>query len=593
MIVKMKKAAVLVQSKDADSAVSELRRLGILHVEHQQPPSGKDIAIIQEDLALANEALKILSQQGLCTTETLKQIELKSFPDWRHCARHIIDVYKRIDQLVEYSREILHRIEEWQGWGNFDPEQIQHLKDKNIYLRLYEIPEKQLKSLPLDVDVAVKNIFTAASISHCVVISQRQLQLPFKEVPLPKTSLGQMHSRLEEDKKTLELLKQELCRLTCHHQEFLQLKESLEKELEFEQVLSGMGQAQDFSYIGGFIPSDTVNSLVQVAKKQQWGFLITDSSGEEGVPTFIRNPRWVSLITPLVKLLEITPAYTELDISPLFLVFFSLFFGIIIGDAGYGLVYLIVTYLVQRKFSAKLKDKRIFSLLYLLSSCAIVWGLLTGTFFGQAWLAKSSLRPLVPILNDPVFLQGICFFIGTVHLTLAHLWRFVVQVPALTALAELGWVSILWAAFLLAKMLLLGAVFPGFGKYLIIGGISLVVLFSSPRKNIFATIAAGLGTIALSLMNSFGDIVSYVRLFAVGLAGVAISDAFNAMAAGAKASGIIGILTAAFILIAGHLLNFVLSPMSVLVHGVRLNVLEFSGHAGITWSGVSYKPLKE
>jgi V/A-type H+-transporting ATPase subunit I len=590
MIVRMKKITVIMQAKDADSALSELRRLGILHVEHQRPPLGKGIAVLQEDLGLVNEALGILSLEELCTFEP-KQIDARTFPGWKHCARHIIDVYKRIDQLKEYSRDILHRIEEWQRWGDFDPAQIQHLKDKNIYLRLYEIPEKQLISLPAN--AAVKNIFTAAGISHCAVISQGPVELQFKEVALPKTALEQMRSRLEEDKNTLKALRQELCKLTCHYEEFLQLKKSLEKELEFEQALSGMGQEQDFSYIGGYIPSDAVDSSAELAKKQRWGFLISDPSGDEHVPTFIRNPRWVSLISPLVKLLEITPGYTELDISPLFLVFFSLFFGMIIGDAGYGLVYLIVTCFAQRKFAAKLQDKRIFPLLYLLSSCAIVWGLLTGTFFGQAWLAKSRLRPMVPVLNDQVFLQGMCFFIGTMHLTLAHLWRFVVQVPALTALAELGWVSILWAAFLLTKMLLLGAVFPGFGKYLIIGGISLVVLFSSPRKNIFATIAAGLGTIALSLMNSFGDIVSYVRLFAVGLAGVAISDAFNAMAAGARSSGIIGILTAASILIAGHLLNFVLSPMSVLVHGVRLNVLEFSGHAGITWSGMPYKPLKE
>jgi V/A-type H+-transporting ATPase subunit I len=103
----------------------------------------------------------------------------------------------------------------------------------------------------------------------------------------------------------------------------------------------------------------------------------------------------------------------------------------------------------------------------------------------------------------------------------------------------------------------------------------------------------GLGTIALGLMNNFTDVVSYVRLFAVGLAGFAIADAFNAMAAGINNGGLFAAVMSAVILSAGHGLNLVLGPMSVLVHGVRLNVLEFSGHANVAWSGFEYKPLKE
>ena len=92
-------------------------------------------------------------------------------------------------------------------------------------------------------------------------------------------------------------------------------------------------------------------------------------------------------------------------------------------------------------------------------------------------------------------------------------------------------------------------------------------------------------------MNNFTDVVSYVRLFAVGLAGVAIADAFNVMAFGSAAKGIGAIIGGVLILIAGHTLNFVLGPMSVLVHGVRLNVLEFCSHANVSWSGFAYKPF--
>ena len=102
-------------------------------------------------------------------------------------------------------------------------------------------------------------------------------------------------------------------------------------------------------------------------------------------------------------------------------------------------------------------------------------------------------------------------------------------------------------------------------------------------------IGGGLGTVALSLVNNFTDVVSYVRLFAVGLAGIAISDTVNALATSFGGNPLVKIL----ILLVGHTINIVLGPMSVLVHGIRLNVLEFSGHAGLSWSGIAYKPLKE
>jgi V/A-type H+-transporting ATPase subunit I len=170
------------------------------------------------------------------------------------------------------------------------------------------------------------------------------------------------------------------------------------------------------------------------------------------------------------------------------------------------------------------------------------------------------------------------------------LWRAVLKLPSLTALADAGWISILWAAFFLAKTLILGDAFPFFGRWMIAGGVALVVFFTSPQRNIFRTIGEGLATIALNLVNNFTDVVSYIRLFAVGLAGVAISDTVNTLAATAGSANVPAQVIIVFL---GHTINIILGPMSVLVHGIRLNVLEFSSHANVTWSGVSYKPLKD
>ena len=363
------------------------------------------------------------------------------------------------------------------------------------------------------------------------------------------------------------------------------------QQKDFYSVLKGMGQTDEIVYLKGYIPVDVEDLLVKQARQNGWGILTLEPNEQDNVPTLIRNPAWIKLIQPVLKLLEIVPGYNELDISPLFLVFFSLFFGIIIGDAGYGLLYFIITFIVDKKMVKKIKDKTPIFLFYLLSSCAIIWGVISGTFFGQGWLASVGIKPLVPQLNNISFVQALCFLIGAIHLTIAHSWRLALKLPSLLALADLGWISIIWAAFFLAKTLLLSDGFPFFGIWLIYGGIILVVLFTNFQKNILKCIGEGLAAVALGLVNNFTDVVSYVRLFAVGLAGVAIADAFNVMAFGAQAKGIWAVIGGVLILIAGHTLNFILGPMSVLVHGVRLNVLEFCSHANISWSGFAYKPF--
>ena len=237
------------------------------------------------------------------------------------------------------------------------------------------------------------------------------------------------------------------------------------------------------------------------------------------------------------------------------------------------------------KLNAEMKT--MVSLFYLLGFCAVIWGVLTGTFFGQGWL-----QPLVPQLNDAETMQTFCFFLGALQLSIAHSWRAILKFPSITALSDVGYICILWTAFFLARTLILGETFPAFGLWLVTIGVILVIVFTHPQARIFRGIGEGIGTIALSFMNNITDVISYVRLFAVGLASLAIAETTNTMASG-LGTGIIALVAGGVILIIGHGLNIVLGIISVLVHGVRLNVLEFSGHANVTWSGSPFEPFKE
>lgn len=585
MIVPMKKAFVITQSKDAAGAVKKLGEIGILHVEHQIIPQGPDINSLKEDLALIDNALLILSNPEFSIKAGFEKP--KASRDWKALAMHVADSWKRLDQLEEYARNLASKINDYGPWGDFDPESIKKLAEKDIYVRLYEIPLAEMGKIPAN--VVVKKIFVVNKVAGCALISREKFDVPFTEIEQPKMSLQKMKSRMAEERKAIEQIRADILKHGSQKEALAHVKERLTEELKMQEALRGMAQAGELAYLAGYLPYDMIEKLNKTAKEEKWGLIIREPSEEDNTPTLIRNPKWITLIEPMFRLMEIVPGYREIDISPLFLLFLSLFFGMIIGDAGYGLLYILLTAFAQKKLGQRVKNTTIFALLYLFSASAVLWGILTGTVFGQEWYIAAGMKPVIPLLNDTKFIQAFCFFLGAFHLTLGQLWQGVRKLPSISVLSDLGWVMVLWASFFIARMLILDYPLPAAANWLVGIGVLLVIFFTNPGKNIFKVAGSGLGAVALSIMNNFTDVVSYVRLFAVGLAGVAISDTVNTLA---DAFGGGAWWARILILFLGHSINIVLGPISVLVHGVRLNVLEFSGHAGLTWSGTAYKPLK-
>ncbi|MGB2705383.1 MAG: hypothetical protein WBC74_00775 [Candidatus Omnitrophota bacterium] len=584
----MKKVAVITQSKDAAVGVKRLGKLGVLHVEHQKLPGGKDISALRDDISLVDKAMDILREEKRENKEIIKGE--KQAADWKFNTRRIVDLRDRLKRLEEYSRATQGEINEWESWGDFDPAKIKSLAGENIHVRLYRIPVRDIKKFP-DSGL-VKKLSVKKGIANCAVISREKAEIPFKELALPRAGLGEMRARLSENNKLIKSIKEDLKAHLAYINSLAGIKKALEKELEFQEALNGMGTSGEIMYLTGYIPHDAAGALLDAAKREKWGISVNDPLPEDRVPTLIRNPKWVSIIAPLFRVMDIMPGYHELDISLWFLIFLSVFFGMLIGDAGYGIVFFILTLFLHIKLGKKMPNKAPFILFYTFSLCAVIWGVLTGTFFGQAWLT-GIVKPLMPALRDNKNIQVLCFLLGALHLSIAHLWRAIIKFPSPRALSDIGWISILWGAFFLAKTLILAEAFPWFGKWFFIAGPVMVVLFTNFSWNIFKGIGSGFGSLLLNFVNCFTDVVSYIRLFAVGLATVAIADAFNKMALGIGFNTVLTGLATALILLLGHALNMLLGALAILVHGVRLNVLEFSSHLDVKWSGFLYRPLKE
>ncbi|MEA3489604.1 MAG: hypothetical protein U9R44_04600 [Candidatus Omnitrophota bacterium] len=595
MIEKMKKITLLVSEKDRGEFISRLRRTGVVHVRHVTRPVHHEINFIEEKISKIEQMLSVLAPYAE-----------KGQQDWRASSREK-DVLGKVEEitqadrekqdLLSLSRDVENKIQWFGAWGEFYPEDVSSLREKRVYINLYRLNRQEFKNLEKDVPHIVIGRERGYVRIATVYMGQEQV-LPFKQVTLPEAGpaklrhqtdgiskrIGEREGFLKEQARSAEAMKKCLKKLKKEHEALL--------------IKFGMREEDAFSFLQGFCPEKALDKIRSLAEQNDLGYLLEDPDDPDETPTLITNPKWVKIIDPVFRFMNTLPGYKEFDISFLFLMFFSLFFAMLIGDAGYGLLFFLVTFFVRRRFRDLPAEP--FLLMYVLSAGTVVWGVITGTYFGVEKIAQLPFLNILVIHKISSFAESsqnavifICFVIGAAQLTIAHLMRAVKVINSIIALAQVGWVFILWGMFFAAGKFVIGNAFPAFAGWFLIAGICLVLFFTNPKKGFFKGAIITMASLPLSVISSFSDIVSYLRLFAVGYATVVMAESFNNLALGGGINSVIGGVAAAVILFLGHTLNIILGFMAVIVHGIRLNMLEFSNHLGMQWSGSKYEPFCE
>ena len=611
MIVKMKKVSIVVFDRFRDQSLRALRKLGLVHIE-SRPASGDDLTRYSEQKTQLERAHLLLPEE-----EKKKKVRGRKDPTFQgnlsagsvteedidgclEISEEIVDLtekirltHENIDRLTREQRRLV-------LWGDYDPQEIGELADKGVFITLYELSTDQFKQLPAETDWVVISQ-SKSTVRLAVITIGSAAELDFEPEVIAERGRAKLQQLLDATGTELQGLEHRLQHLAGERARIQAVLERIERKIEFEQVRTGMVGEEQLSYLTGYIPAKRADALKRAAAENGWALLIDEPAEDDPVPTLVENPKWIRIIRPMFSLMETTPGYREFDISFLFLLFFSLFFAMLIGDAGYGIVLFVLT-LVARLAMPK-RPGGVFSLMFVLSGATIVWGTLSGTWFGVEALARHPVLSRIVIPQIASFgventksVMLLCFLIGAVHLSIARLINFIRSLPKLVAFGELGWLSILWGMFFVVRYIVLQETLNPVGIWLVGAGMILIVFFGEQKGKFFKGIFLGLVRLPLSILDSIGsfsDIVSYVRLFAVGLATVAVAANFNAMAAEVGFGSIPSGLISAFILFFGHTLNIVMGAMSVIVHGVRLNMLEFSGQLGMEWSGVPFKPFKE
>ena len=637
MIVPMKKVSLIIRENKKDETLKKLRKLGIVHIEIAEG-AGERLASLQEQIALLESAIFTIGKK--------KNVEPKDVD-----AAEALSVATRIQALDAEKKQcgaeriaLSSELDRLKSWGDIDPSSLSDLEAKGYEISFYEMPKAEYELL----DESIKTVridVTKSTVRFMLLKSNKEeldeavTALNTYRLALPQLSTGEMKQRLSKLSTRIDEIDETIASNACYVESIKRAVGATEKEIEFETYATGMSDEKlspesesplSVSYFTGYIEAENLDRLKQTAQSNSWGLLVEEPSIEDNVPTKLKNNKFVSLIYPLTDFLGTVPGYFEYDISGWFLAFILIFFGIIFGDGGYGLFICAVAAIpLIKSLIAKKQISPMFLLVGLFGLSTVLWGTLTCTWFGltpeqlPAWLKSLSIPVISNVYADKIWypfwtngtvglttaqnLQIFCFSLALIQLTVAHIKGALRNKGSIKMLGDIGSILQLLGIYYLVLSLVVNAEVFSFG--LIIGsipvgtvaialigiGFVLSFVFSNYEGSIIKSILSSLTNIVsvlLGVVNVFSDIVSYIRLWAVGLAGAAISATVNELA-GPLLGNFMFMILAIVLLVFGHGLNMILNVLSVIVHGIRLNTLEFSSHLDMSWSGHKFKPFKE
>jgi V/A-type H+-transporting ATPase subunit I len=600
MIAPMKKVWLVLLEKEKAGALRELRDLGVVHVECARPAGGEidRLARTREEISAALNIIPKVKNPppgGLTEAEAIA------------LARSVLADEERVKEIQDEIAAFAKEIDRSAAWGDFDPAAITALRAAGVDIRLFEVDADKIGTAPVEAEL----IIPARRKRRLLVAAVRRgapapaFPPAFVEFVPPLHSVADMRGRIKTMIAEIAGLKENQAAASRETVSFRAALDAVEQDLRFETVRESFTREGPVCHVRGFVPVSDLSALVDFAKSRGWAVAADDPSAGDLVPTKVQNNRFVRMIEPVFEFLGTVPGYHEFEISFWFLVFLALFFAIIFGDGGYGLLMLGAGLFAAVK--AKRKGRTVpdgVRLLLFFSGALVLWGAATGSWFS---IPFASLPPfLQAIAIKPISagnpeagknIQIFCFLVGVVQLSLARIKNIRRLFPNLRFLSHLGSLAMIIGMFFFVLYFVVDAKrfpAPPFALWLVVGGFAANLLFGSYNGNILKSLLGGLQNfipIFLGTVGVFADIVSYIRLWAVGLAGSSLGSVINGMGGGMVKPALTAVL-GVLLIVFGHTLNLTLSVLSVIVHGIRLNMLEFGNHLGMEWSGIKYDPFR-
>lgn len=599
MIVPMTRYTFLLLAEETPNFLERLREMGVVDITTIKSWRGNE----EIETLYANSCnwLKIAkAMKSFKTSDTDSKFSTveEAVTEWENATKKTAELEDKIRKAEEDLKEL-------EAWGDFDKNQIKSLREAGIFIRFFACSEKDYFS-PWEQMYPLQEICRKNSKVYFVIAANgatEEFDIKATELRAPEMSYSEKQSQIEkyiEEQKSLQ---------TILSKAALSANDIKQKALEGNDIYNfehTIGSAEDaveghVKVFEAWSETSLKDKVVEFLDRENIIYFQEDAKIENNPPIKLKNNFFAKLFEPVGKL-YMNPIYNEIDLTPYFAPFFMIFFGMCLGDAGYGLLFIATIILLWKKIPAGFKG---YAKLFLyLSVSGTIFGFISGNACGISLLKIEGLQNLKQymFLSDPINSFYFSIFLGILQVMCGQILRIFNRIKRGGSVIY-GFSSMGWCLLFLSSMAAYGADYMkwnadilgmnsiAYKVCLCIAGI-LILFFANPKANIFVSFGKGVYSIYEMATGVIGDLISYVRLFAIGLAGAIIAQVFNELAIGLSGDIIIlKQLIMLIILAIGHGLNIFVSTLGAFVHPVRLTFVEFYKNAEFTGGGRDFKPF--
>jgi V/A-type H+-transporting ATPase subunit I len=605
MVAKMKKLTFLIFHKDYEHFLHDLRELGMVHVvenklNQTQSEQLEKLYMQWKQLSEAKKILEKYRDKKNPLPPNPVDIE-KGYRLPREIEKIQADAAALTQQLQISKKERDALI----PWGNFDPENISRLESAGYFIHFFVVANRDYNPEWEELYNAIV-IETKSSKTYFITITKDRdipKKLNLEAVKMPEVSLEQLNGMIDDLNAKLQENEEKLRRLTADLPSLEAAIAEIDSEIRFTRVQVSADHVADnkVMLLQGWVPESNEQDICNYLELKEVFYIIEDPQPEDDVPIQFANNKFVKLFEPITEMYML-PKYNELDLTPFFAPFYMIFFGLSLGDIGYGLFLFLAATIVKvvKKKSLGMTLKNVLSLVQVLGASTVVCGLLTGGFFGFNIYEVNI--PFFQNMKNHVYFDNnqmfeLSLILGVVQIMFGMFLKIINRTKQFGfkhALATVGWFIFL-LSFIVAYLFpvalpMLGTVH----QIILLGSAILFLFFNSPGKNLFLNFGLGLYDIYNMATGLLGDVLSYVRLFALGLSGGILASVFNSLATGmSPKDSIIGPLVTIVIFVIGHAINIFMDTLGAVVHPMRLTFVEFYKNAEFTGGGKKYNPFRK
>lgn len=605
MIVPMTKYSFLVYHAEYHTFLEKLRDLGVAHLIEKQKEATDSLFEQYEQMKKVNGVIKFLSAR-------VDDIP-KSTSDNTSNGMAIFKEVESLQQEVEIKQQQLSLLRKEISyaslWGDFSPQTIVQLRNKGVQLKLYSVSTRKFNEAWLQ-QYPVSVISQQAGISYLVMFLEegQSHDLDLEEMRIPERPV----SELNRYESLLAAEIQSMIARFDHHAKYSigaiqHYLKQLTEDFQFKNAIHNTASEAGgkVSFIEGWVPEQKKGQLVEFLDKNNMLYLEEKPTPEDKVPILLKNKRFSKKFEPLVDFYSL-PKYGELDLTPFFAPFYMIFFGFCLGDAGYGIMMVLAALLLKKKVDKSLRD--MLGLVFYLGLSTIFFGIIGGTFFGiplyetglpvyRTLAAQFEARDTD--INQLLFYLALV--LGGIQILFGMFLRVINEVRQFGwgfALGSIGWLLLLVGGGALYGVSMLTGIpmeqlsIPLY-IILVVSGILILPLNNLGRNPLINT-GAGLWNTYNMVTGLLGDLLSYIRLFALSISSAILGFVFNSIAV--EMSGnipVVSMIVMIIILVVGHAINLFMSGLGAFVHPLRLTFVEFYKNAGFTGGGKKYEPFKK